>query len=893
MEADGQHDLKVISFDENVNKIVEAEEKRTTLHDIIGLEDVKNRIQTEFITPIQSPEILEAFDKKLGGLLFYGPPGFDEKSLAQAIAGEIHANFIYLNLQSLLSKQNTEREQIIQQVFAAASKQASSVLFIDNLDFSEEMQQVFLHELDRFVSNNEAVHLLGATHAPWDLNPELRQAGRFDSLIYLPLPDNKAREQILSAQLENKPVADNLELDLIADYTEDFSEADLIHLIQEAIDSAITHSLKTGTIQPLDNHDLLYALDYHEPITLEWLEAAGDYAAHHDTSHEFQEVLADVEGVMPYPRSLKEKYALMFNLLKKNDAKTALYTIEDIIREEQEKGENYVLLSHCHFITGNLDAAKKWMESALKVDFDNPFVFQSALRFYQDSQADLLRWGELAKIGFEKYPEDAFYHYQYGLAFLNEDGAGLEHVKEAARMDPENAKYPETIAAFSIFFRNWKDYKKYEQLALEADPENTVHLTTFAKNAYDQGKYNKSLHLIKEAMRLEPDSKFVRYHYSSIYPVSNRFVRLKRATNRLLSKYFQLPLRLFPKKQTAKHPYLTYAISILMMFAILFAGFYALTGKGAFYLFGGFIIWSIISGRVGKKNLQKAGFSDSEQGGLDTQTDFRLRKIQTQINKDLEAFSDYLVETASSTTIDYEAFHSLEENLANIWESDSEKIEEIKTKAPESLHVQRDQTEKTKDQKKTDFLSYPKEGKANYAALFLSIAVSLVAMFIQYYPQFSGQGAPQPVDEDLKEHLQNTSQERADSLTENIEGLQESAEAANLEESEEHVNQFLSLLDDGAINIEDIQTLTTANIAEHLEANAEADYVSQLANASVSAIASPSDTSESEIYVTNEATDFEAVIGLEDSRIQSIYVEGWDDSEDYQEELQEKLNMFH
>lgn len=309
MDKDTHRDkLKVISFDEKQEKMIESEEQLETFDDIGGLEDVKKKIRADFIMPIQSPEIFQAFGKEVGGgLLFFGPPGCGKTFMARAVAGEINARFLHLDLQSILSKWAGEAEQNLHQFFEDARRQTPCILFIDELDaLGGNRQKMHSHhdrtlvnqlliELDGSVSDNEGIYVLGATNTPWYLDPALRRPGRFDSLIFLPPPDVEAREQILSIKLANKPVADDLQLDLAAKYTEHFSGADLTYLLKDAIDSAIARSLEIGSVQPMTNQDLLHALENRRPTTLEWFGTARNYATFSDANNDYQKVLAYID----------------------------------------------------------------------------------------------------------------------------------------------------------------------------------------------------------------------------------------------------------------------------------------------------------------------------------------------------------------------------------------------------------------------------------------------------------------------------------------------------------------------------------------------------------------------------------------------------------------------
>ncbi len=304
MNQESQRDkLKVISFDKEKNQIVEIEEKRDTFADVGGLEEVKKQIKIDFILPIQSPEIFQAFGKEIGGgLLFYGPPGCGKTFLARAVAGEINARFVHLDLQSILSKWSGEAEQNLHDFFEDARKRTPCVLFIDELDaLGGNRQKMSAHhdrllvnqlliELDGSASNNEGIYVIGATNTPWYLDPALRRPGRFNSLIFLPPPQLEERKAILALKIKGKPQED-IQLDLIAAYTEHFSGADLDHLVKDAINFAIARSFETGEIQPLTNEDFMKAMEKRQATTLEWFATAKSYALFSDVNQEYKDVL--------------------------------------------------------------------------------------------------------------------------------------------------------------------------------------------------------------------------------------------------------------------------------------------------------------------------------------------------------------------------------------------------------------------------------------------------------------------------------------------------------------------------------------------------------------------------------------------------------------------------
>ena len=600
-------------------------------------------------------------------------------------------------------------------------------------------------------------------------------------------------------------------------------------------------------------------------------------------------------------RSLKERFNLVLNLLNDNETEKALQIAEDTIAEDPENGAGYVLLGHYYSLTNQPEEAKKWMEEAIAVDPGDAFVLESVVRFYQLSQIDRERWKELTKIGFEQYPDDAFYHFQFGLThFFDDMEEGLKRIQEAARMDPHNGEYLVNVARCSFLLRKWDLYETYERRTLEEDPENANYLSFFADIAYKRGKFNKAIHFIKEAIRIEPDSKQVRDRYQEIYPATNGFVRLKRGTNWLVKGYFTFPFRFLKPKEKNNHPVLEGLAIFSVMFAILFTALFALTGKYAFYIIGGFTVWSIISGRVGRAVLKKVGFKRSLEQSLDSQNEYRQRKaiLEMKHNLDATTYSSAVhTETASRSDEGTKTSEHLEEELAKVWEADSENIEEIKAKQksiPKEIQTQKPEVAASQEKKTPPvILEYPKESKTNYGAFFVVIAVIFAAMIFRYYPHLTNQQSIEPVDEELQEYIQNNTKKDYEEFTKNVKEMQESADAAGNEEQEQ-VDQFLQTLNKDEIDLQKIESLSSSNVTEHLEENWEASYVDQLANASVTAVKPVPDPLASEVYVyvTNEVEDFEAVIALEASIIQSVYVEGWDHSQAYQEDIQEKLGVF-
>jgi SpoVK/Ycf46/Vps4 family AAA+-type ATPase len=142
---------------------------------------------------------------------------------------------------------------------------------------------VLLTEMDGIASQNAELMVLAATNAPWRVDSALRRPGRFDRVIFVPPPDEAAREAILRIHLAGIP-AEALDLHRLAQATKRFSGADLRAVVERATEAVIAQEMLKGPGGVLTQKLLMEAVKQMRPSTSEWLETARSYASYANQS---------------------------------------------------------------------------------------------------------------------------------------------------------------------------------------------------------------------------------------------------------------------------------------------------------------------------------------------------------------------------------------------------------------------------------------------------------------------------------------------------------------------------------------------------------------------------------------------------------------------------------
>ncbi len=228
---------------------------RVTYEDIGGLKDEIRQVREMIELPLKHPEIFERLGIEAPkGVLLHGPPGTGKTLLAKAVANETNANFYSLSGPEIMSKYYGESEENIRKIFKEAQENAPSIIFIDEIDSIAPKREEVKGEVERRIvaqllalmdglQERGKVVVIGATNRINAIDPALRRPGRFDREIEIGIPDKKGRREILEIHTRGMPLAEDVNLDKLAEITHGFSGADLAALCKEAAIRALRRVL--------------------------------------------------------------------------------------------------------------------------------------------------------------------------------------------------------------------------------------------------------------------------------------------------------------------------------------------------------------------------------------------------------------------------------------------------------------------------------------------------------------------------------------------------------------------------------------------------------------------------------------------------------------------------
>ena len=253
---------KALSFGKSRARLHSSQQKKVTFKDVAGVDEAKEELQ-EIIEFLREPQKFQKLGGRIPkGVLLIGPPGTGKTLLARAIAGEASVPFFSISGSDFVEMFVGVGASRVRDLFEQGKKNAPCIIFIDEIDAvgrhrgaglgggHDEREQTLnqlLVEMDGFESN-EGVILVSATNRPDVLDPALLRPGRFDRRVVVNRPDVKGRELILRVHTKKIPLADDVELMVIARGSPGFAGADLANLVNEAALVAARQNRKVVTM---------------------------------------------------------------------------------------------------------------------------------------------------------------------------------------------------------------------------------------------------------------------------------------------------------------------------------------------------------------------------------------------------------------------------------------------------------------------------------------------------------------------------------------------------------------------------------------------------------------------------------------------------------------------
>ncbi|XP_053566608.1 katanin p60 ATPase-containing subunit A1 isoform X2 [Bombina bombina] len=256
--------------------------------DIADLEEAKKLLKEAVVLPMWMPEFFKGIRRPWKGVLMVGPPGTGKTLLAKAVATECKTTFFNISSSTLTSKYRGESEKLVRLLFEMARFYAPTTIFIDEIDSicsrrgtseeheaSRRVKSELLVQMDGVggASENEdplkMVMVLAATNFPWDIDEALRR--RLEKRIYIPLPSANGRGELLRINLRELELADDVDIENIAENMDGYSGADITNVCRDASLMAMRRRIEGLTPEEIRN---LSRDDMHMPTTMKDFEMA-------------------------------------------------------------------------------------------------------------------------------------------------------------------------------------------------------------------------------------------------------------------------------------------------------------------------------------------------------------------------------------------------------------------------------------------------------------------------------------------------------------------------------------------------------------------------------------------------------------------------------------------
>jgi len=256
---------------------------------VAGMHKMKEEINESIVYPLLKPDLAKKYGKLAGGgIMLYGPPGCGKTFIMKAAAGECQSNFINAKISDIVDMYVGNTEKNLHNIFETGRKNSPCIIFFDEVEAMagrrEDMGQSNAHmkmavnqllfEMDGVESNNANVLVVGATNAPWDVDPALRRSGRFGKAVIIPEPDFRSRADIIKMHVKKVPAAKGICYSRLALATIGYASADLKSVVEEAAAIPWRTAFKTGNQRPVSTEDFIAAIKKKKSSLPPWYAQA-------------------------------------------------------------------------------------------------------------------------------------------------------------------------------------------------------------------------------------------------------------------------------------------------------------------------------------------------------------------------------------------------------------------------------------------------------------------------------------------------------------------------------------------------------------------------------------------------------------------------------------------
>ncbi|CAF3971256.1 unnamed protein product [Rotaria sordida] len=232
--------------------------------DIGGQHELRKRLEEMVVWPLKYSHALDRLNVQVPkGILMYGPPGCSKTMIAKAIATESDLNFIAVKGPELFSKWVGESERAVRELFRRARLAAPAIIFFDEIDaiansrsnssnsqsnVSDRVIATLLIEMDG-IEKLKGVTIIAATNRPDCIDSALMRPGRFDRLVYVPLPDEQTRLEIFQIRFRRSPIHSNIQIERLVELTKNYSGAEITAVCDEAALIALRDNIDAPHIE--------------------------------------------------------------------------------------------------------------------------------------------------------------------------------------------------------------------------------------------------------------------------------------------------------------------------------------------------------------------------------------------------------------------------------------------------------------------------------------------------------------------------------------------------------------------------------------------------------------------------------------------------------------------